>query len=199
MINETENKMNMKWKVLTPATTYPISVDEVKEYARIDGEEEDNLLSSLIEACTEKFEDFLGKALLSQTIELTFDVWETDVIKLPKPPLLSITSVVTIDEDDTETTYSSDNYYVRTDSIPGQLIIKKGYTKPINTERYYGGYKITYVAGYGTVPEQVPNFIRKALKSFVALIYEKRVTGDSIPPEILREISHTRNRWRFDE
>ncbi len=206
MLTEAESRMNMVWKILVQPASEPISVEEVKEYARIDGSEEDNLLTSLIESCRIKIENFLGKALINRTIELTFDNWNSHDIFLPQPPLVSITSVVTLDEDDTETTYAATNYYIRTESIPGQLIVKKDSLLPTNIERYIGGFKITYIAGYGTNPEQMPAPIRKALKEFVTEIYEKRIPdvdgegkGKILPPNILRQLIPIKNRWKFDE
>ncbi len=198
MINFTEIRMNMIWKISIQPTSEPVSVEEVKEYARIDGSEEDNLLTSFIESSRIKVENFLGKALINRTIELTFDNWSKHIILLPSPPLVSITSVVTLDEDDTATTYNSDNYYIRIEAIPGEIIIKKESTLPTNTERDKGGYKITYVAGYGTNPEQIPAPIREAIKMFVTERYEKRVTDDSIPLNVLKELIPIRNRWKFD-
>ncbi len=199
MINFTEIRMNMIWKISIQPTSEPVSVEEVKEYARIDGSEEDNLLTSFIESSRIKVENFLGKALINRTMELTFDNWSKHIILLPSPPLVSITSVVTLDEDDTATTYDSDNYYIRTEAIPGEIIIKKESTLPTNTERDKGGYKITYVAGYGTNPEQIPASIREAIKMFVTERYEKRVTDDSIPLNVLKELIPIRNRWKFDD
>ena len=205
MITDAEIRMNMIWKTTIQPTCEPVSVEEVKEYARIDGSEEDNLLTSLIESSRIDIENFLGKALINRTVELTFDNWPSHVVLLPMPPLVSITSVETTDEDDTDTTYAATNYYIRTEAIPGELIIKKESTLPTNTERDIGGYKITYIAGYGTNPEQVPAPIRKALKEFVTEIYEKRIPtiyerGQEkiLPPNILKLLIPIRNRWKFD-
>ena len=191
MINEKEvsKKGNRFWKIITESSTYPITVAEVKEFARIDGNEEDDFLLSIIQSITKLTETYLSRSLITQTIKLIMDEWNLNEIELPMPPLISVTNIVTVDESDVETVYSSDNYYVITESIPGRIVIKNGCTSPTNTERYYGGYKITYQAGYGTA-ENVPKQIRLAMLQWATMIYEKRSMTDNDmkqnepPPEV---------------
>ena len=140
---------NCHWAILTPPTIEPITVDELKLFARIDGDDEDSLLSTFIKAVREGAERYLGRALIRQTITMKMDFWPGDVIELPRPPLISITQVATIDEDDAETVYSSDYYYIITEATPGLLCIRQGFSYPINTDRDHGGYKIDWLAGYG--------------------------------------------------
>jgi hypothetical protein len=121
---------NMVYSVSTEPTVEPITTTELKTFARIDGSE--------------------NRALLEQSITLKMDYWPGEAIELPRPPLISITSVSTLSEADVATTYSSSNYYIITEAIPGKLLLKIGVTAPTNTARDYGGFQIIYKAGYGT-------------------------------------------------
>jgi uncharacterized phiE125 gp8 family phage protein len=105
------------------------------------------------------------------------------VVELPMPPLVSVTSISTLDEDDAGTTYSSSSYYVRTSTTPGQVVIKNGETPPINTSRYCGGYQIVYVAGYGSAGSDIPDSILEAMKAWATLIYENRIPIAK-PPDV---------------
>lgn len=174
---------NGSWKVSTAPSIEPINVDDVKEFARIDGSQEDTLIEGFITAVRGATELYLGRALLSQTIALILDEWPGDVVELPKPPLISISSVVTLDEDDAETTYASSNYYAITGSIPGKLVLKNEATPPYNTERYHGGYKITYLAGYGSYSSSVPSQIKEAMKLWATAVYENRALTPTPPPQ----------------
>ena len=174
---------NSIWKITTDPSIEPITVDELKLFARIDGNDEDTLLESFITAARLNCEGYLGRALIEQTITLMMDFWPGEVIKLPRPPLISITAVETLDEDNNATEYSSDNYYTVTEAIPGELIIKRGVTQPYNNARDYRGYQIRYKAGYGNSRSDIPSGIKEGLKLWATDVYENRVVRPEPPPE----------------
>jgi len=176
---------NRRWSVTTAPTVEPITLEELELFAKIDGSTEDDLLESLIIGVRGAMERYLGRALLEQTITLTMDFWPGWVIELPMPPLISVTSITTLDEDDTETTYSSDYYYIDVDKDPGRIILKQSVTPPNNTSRYYGGYKIIYKAGYGDDADDVPSTIRNALKIWCSIVYETRIFTEEPPSEVI--------------
>jgi len=178
---------NQDWKVTTSPSIEPITNDEVKLYARIDGSSEDNLIDSFIEAVRGATEKFLGRALINQSITVSMDNWPASPIELPRPPLVSITEVRTVGEDLSESVYSSDNYYARTNPEPGELVIKFEKTDPINTDRYFGGYEIEFIAGYGDTADDVPQAIKLGMIMWVADVYENRVPI-SEPPGIVKTI-----------
>jgi uncharacterized phiE125 gp8 family phage protein len=177
-------KGNRTWKVIVEPTLEPVTVEELKTFARIDGVDEDSLLETFIISIRKKVEYYLGKSLIQQTIRLTMDEWNSNIIELPMSPLISVSSVTTIDEDDTETTYSSSNYYVITESIPGQLVIKDSASNPINTVRCKGGYRITYLAGYGSLARDVPSVIKTSIMVGATKLYENRDFTEELPTEV---------------
>ena len=131
---------NRAWGVTTEPIIEPITVTELKTFARIDGSDEDTYLAGLIIAIRQAVENYLGRALISQTITLSMDWWPGEAVKLPRPPLISVTSVGILDEDNAETSYSSDNYYLDTRSEPGLIVIKNGATLPAFVTRRHGAY-----------------------------------------------------------
>lgn len=173
---------NRAWKVTTAPAIEPVTLAELKLFARIDGTDEDSLLEGFIGAARQAAEPYLGRALIEQSITMKMDWWPGTVVELPRPPLISITKVATLDEDDTETTYSSDNYYVVTEGIPGKLILKKSMTAPQNTDRNYGGYLVEFKAGYGTVANDVPRPIREGIMLWAAAAQSTRVLDPKNPP-----------------
>ncbi len=172
------------WKVSTDPSIEPITLAELKEFARIDGDDEDTLLESLITSARTLVENYLNRALIEQVITLRLDEWPGEIIELPRPPLLSIVAVETLDEDDVATVYDSDNYYISTVSEPGLLLIKNGVVFPQNTNRYYGGFQIRYKAGYGDETTDVPEVIRNCIKQWATALYENRALGEEPPTEI---------------
>lgn len=173
---------NLVWEVTEAPTTEPITVDEVKAWGKIDTTAEDTVIESLITAIRELAEAWLGRALIEQEITSTLDFWPKEIIKLPRPKLISVSSIVTLNEDDEETAYSSTNYFVRTDVQPGQIVIRNGCTPPINTNRYYGGYKIVHLNGYGDAAADVPQALRQGLIEWTLHALESRIT-DRDPPD----------------
>ena len=173
---------NRLWDVTTPPTLNPVTVDELKTFARIDGSDEDTILEGFITSVTKATEGYLGRALIEQTITLKMDWWPDMVVELPRPPLISVTSISTLDEDDTETTYSSSNYYVMTDGQPGRIVIKKSVSPPYNSTRYTGGYKIVFKCGYGTATTDVPEGIRTGIMLWATELYENRLYKSDQPP-----------------
>ena len=95
-----KDNVNFTWKVTTKPSIEPITNDEVKLYARIDGSSEDDLIDGFIQAVREATEKFLGRALINQTITAVFDAWFSDLIELPRPPLVSVTELRTVGEDE---------------------------------------------------------------------------------------------------
>lgn len=174
----------MSWTVYTAPAVEPISVSELKTFARIDGNEEDSLLSQFIVAARSAAEEYLKRALITQTIRATVDFWpETGTLEMPRPPLQSITQIFTRDESGTATVYSSSYYYTVTESIPGYIQIKKGSTVPTNYDRDKAGIVIDFLCGYGTRAQDVPEQIRQALYLWATSIYENRVVSPEPPPE----------------
>lgn len=191
MISDTplSSKANRVWSVTTAPLVDPVTLDEVKAYGRIDGTEEDDILSSFIKSVIENMEGYLGRALIEQTITMYMDWWPGNIVKLPRPPLLSITSVATLDESDVATIYSSDNYYAFTAAVPGELVLKQGVTEPVQYDRDRGGYRIIYVAGYGSTASYVPSMIKDCIKEWAIVDFDNRVVSDLPPDYWLRKLT----------
>ncbi len=179
---------NRSWQVTTQPTVEPVTVDEIKIFARIDTTEEDTLIEAFIETIRISTENYLGRALISQTIQTILDFWFGNVIELPRPPLISITSVVALDEDDAETEYDSDNYYAIINSTPGKLVIKRSAYLPTNTSRDYGRFVITSKHGYGSSANNIPNPIKTGIKLWVAALYDNRTVDLKEPPPDARKL-----------
>lgn len=183
LIETTSKRMWRSYSVITELTVEPITVEELKLFARIDNSDEDTLLEGFIVATRQAAEQYLNRALLCRKIRLVYDEWFCRTIELPSPPLISIDGVYTVDEDGVTTEYSSDNYYIVTEHLPGQLVIKRSATMPINTTRDTGGYRVEYFAGYGELATDVPQQIREALKLWATALYENRAITTEPPPE----------------
>jgi len=161
-------------KVLVPPAVEPVSLDEIKLQARIDGTDEDTLLAQYIKTAREHVETILRRALITQTLQLTLDSWWDDELELLMPPLQSVSQITYRDADGQEHTLSAASYVVDNTSDPGRIRFAYGATKP-NVELYpYSAIKITYIAGYGNSASNVPEPIRQAIRMLAVHYYDNR-------------------------
>jgi uncharacterized phiE125 gp8 family phage protein len=95
-------------------------------------------------------------------------------LRLPKPPLQSVTSIQYYDIDDNPAvTVDSSTYLVDADSWPGRIYLRDGQSWPSVTLREIGGVVIQFVAGYGDA-DDVPAPIRQAMQLILSDWYENR-------------------------
>jgi uncharacterized phiE125 gp8 family phage protein len=184
------------YELVTAPALEPVTLAEIKEHARIDGSDEDAYLTLLITAARELVERWTGRCIITQTWKLTLDDWpaggadewwdgvregpitmlrDQAWVELRKSPIAAITSVVTKDEADAETTWDSANYYLaRQPNGYGRATRKAGQTWPIVVDRAAGGIVITFTAGYGAAASAVPMALRHAVKMLATHWYEHR-------------------------
>lgn len=181
LIEPQEIPWTYTFRVKTQPAAEPVSLDEVKAFARLDSVDEDALIEMFITAARQAAEEYMGRAIMQQTMVLRMDFFPGIVallprylatsaapVPLPRPPLVTVTGVRTLYEDDsTIQNWSLDQYYW----LPGddaRFVIRKGSVPPINVERYRGGFEIEYVAGYGNTGDSTVNQ-RKAVPAPIRL------------------------------
>lgn len=192
---ELDPKANRSFTLISGPSCEPVSVDELKIFARIDGDDEDSLLESFITAVRISIEAYTWRAIIEQQWRMRLDWWPGDVVEIPRSPLISIDSVKTVNEDSSETTYSSGNYFVITDAEPGKLVIKNGAEWPSNEDRYHGGFQIDFTCGYGSAASNVPEGLRTAIMQWATAVYENRAMTGTPPPEVKTILNPYRLIW----
>jgi uncharacterized phiE125 gp8 family phage protein len=140
---------------------------------------EDTYIEDLIKSARRLIELHTGRRFITQTWETALGSFPRgDKIELPYPPLQSVTSVKYYDTDDTEATFSSDDYYVDTYAEPGALSLNYGESWPSTTLRPANGVIVRYVVGYGDAESDVPEMYKQAIKILAAELYERREATD---------------------
>ena len=171
----------MNWKVSTLPTTEPVSRTEMKLHLRVDHATDDDLIDGLTQAAREWCEAYEGRAYMTQTITAYMDSFESET-ELPRPPLLSVTSIKYYDTAGSQQTLSSSYYDVDTTKEPGRITLAYGYSWPavrdvVNTV------EIIYKAGYSETEDDsdsVPARVKAAMKLLVGHWYEHRESASEV-------------------
>lgn len=172
----------MSLKIYTEPAEEPIELDDItRKHLRIDDELEDTLIAAYITAARRHAENFLGRALITQTWELFLDEFPaTDYIELPMPPLQSVTHIQykATDYGTTAalTTWAATNYVVDTRSVLPRISLAYGISWP-TTYAEIQAVQIRYVCGYG-LATLVPAHIKQAIMLKLADLYEHRGEGN---------------------
>lgn len=161
----------MALKLISPPEKEPVTLEEVKQHIRVDYSEEDVLIKGLITAAREHCEVFLRRAIVPQTWEMTFDSFP-ERIRLPRPPLQRVDSIIYRDETGTENRLDPTDYIVDTDEEPGVVLPAPGKNWPSFIPYPTNAVRVRFMAGYP--PDEVPGKIKQAIKILVGTWYENR-------------------------
>ena len=157
--------------LLAGPATEPVSLAEAKAWLKLDGDDEDALVGTLIAAARLHVESATGRALIAQSWRLVLDAWPEDrVVRLPVSPLISLTSITAYDGDGDAHAVSLDGI----DAGRAGLLLPASIDAPVLRE--HGGIAIDYVAGYGEEAEAVPVALKQALQLLMAYWFEHRDT-----------------------
>lgn len=140
----------MEFITVIPPPVEPVGLIEAKLHLRVDHNEDDSLIESLIVAARTYIENYLCTSLIQQGKVAYFDSIPGRTIKLPYGPVQFIESIMYYDEQDTENEVDSANYYL----APGDtvsLFPKKSWG--ITSLRGPGAVQVYYEAGYE--PEEI--------------------------------------------
>lgn len=146
-------------------STEPITLDEAKSFMRILENDDDLIIGSLISSSREYVENVTNRQLVSAIFELYCDDF---ISKLPKNPIISVDKIEYLNNDGSYIELDITSYYlyerngigfISYSSIPSLLDHKKAV-------------KITFKAGYESVPEAIKSYI----KVRVSTLYENRET-----------------------
>jgi uncharacterized phiE125 gp8 family phage protein len=163
-------------RVTAPASI--VTLAEAKAHLRVDGTDEDTLITALIAAATAHLDGadgILGRALATQTWELAADAFPDDggPIRLPLPPLRSVISVTYRDPDGVSQVMPAQDMQVDTRSQPGWIAPVD--TWP-DTDDTINAVIIRFEAGYGDA-SAVPGPIKAALLLMIGDLYRFRETA----------------------
>ena len=168
----------MALSLTTAPTVAPVTAAEVTDHLQLDDANSDDYITNfVIPAARAYAETFTRRAFLSQTYTLTLLSFPCGPIILPRPPLISVTSVAYIDTAGDSQTWAASKYTVTTPSGDHAL---HGSIEPVYGEVYPStrgvadAVTVTFVAGFGTTASDVPTGLKQANLMLCADLYTAR-------------------------
>lgn len=159
--------------VVTPPTTEPLSLVEVRSHLRLESTEGDvPTLNALIKVARQYAETVTRRALITQTWGWFMDTFPDGDFEVPLPLLSSVTHIKYYDTNGVQQTWANTNYSVDTDSEPGRVSCVYGVSYP-DTREMNNAVEMQFVAGYGAA-SAVPEGIKQAMLFLIAHWYSHR-------------------------
>jgi len=160
--------------LVAPAETLPVTLEEAKLHLRVDGDEDDALITGLINGAVSHLDGYtgiLGRCLVEQTWRMDFDAFARTMC-LPIGPVAEVVSVTWRDASGQISTVNDDNYGL----LPGaggrtSLRFRNGYALPTGLHED-GAVSVTFKAGY----TEVPAALKVAILLMVGHWYANRET-----------------------
>ncbi len=154
----------------------PIGLEEMKDWARIDDADSDATIAGNIIAARRWVETLTHRALITQTFVYKMSRFPgpiTTVIELPGGKTQTLISIAYLDTDGDSQTWTASNYIA--DLVSEPALVGLAYSKDWPSIREWSlPITITYSAGYGDDPGDVPEELRTAIKIIAAELYENR-------------------------
>jgi uncharacterized phiE125 gp8 family phage protein len=172
-------------RVIEAPAFEPVSLEQAKQWLRVDIDDEDALVSLLIESARERAEEITGRAFVQRELEVVYDAFPANgaPIELPGAPLLSVQYIKWFDASGVQQTLegSPEQWILDTATQPGRIQPLVGADWPSPDGRV-GGVRIAFTCGYafeGSPAEDaqraaIPAIARNWMQVRIASFYENR-------------------------
>lgn len=153
------------FSLVTGPADEPVTLDEMKDHARIDDTNSDAEILDLIITAREHLERTYCRMLMAQTWDYNLDRFPTE-IRICRAPISSITSVTYTDSDGVSQTLATANYQTDLTLEPARIKPAYGLTWP-TTRGVYNAVTVRFVGGYASAND-VPNNLKHAVMQLVS-------------------------------
>lgn len=148
-------------------TIEPVTLQEAKDYLRVDGNTEDALIQALIKASRKHCESYCGKSLVRKTVTVQSFSYPYQ-FQVPHGPLESVDDVIKVVTIDSKGNESELQWLANTGLFP-KIVISGG----DKGEKFL----LQYEAGFTVLPED----IKLAILMMTNTMYERREDFSDMP------------------
>lgn len=179
-----------------PPDSAPVTLAEVKAYLRVEHNDEDALIQTLIDAAVACIDgpDGIGIAMVEQEWELSLDRFPIGAIILPLTPCMSVEAITYTDANGDEQELDEALYQVDTVSRPARILPAVGTSWPATQSGAVNTVTIEATFGYDSVPKN----LNVALFWLCGHYYENReaVVMNAAPAELPLGVEKILNAYR---
>lgn len=209
---------NAKLEMLVDAASEPIELSDAANFLRLEIPDDNALVQGLITSARMECEQRTNRSFINTTWQLSLDYFppypikttnilpalafgvaavggrtlflnmESGAIRLPMPPLISVSSISYVDPSGQTNTLPFQNIVIST-GTPGQIAPSFGNIFPL-TIPSLSSVTIEYVAGYGPDASYVPQTVKLAILFLVDHYYNHR-TSDEPEPKVIENLLRT--------
>ena len=177
--------------IVNPPAIEPVSLDEAKNYSKIEFIIDDDLLRGLITSARIEAERYTNRTFITTTLKAFY----TQIgrrVRLPSAPIQSVTSVTSIRQNTSVVLTVDEDFFIQGIDdkfldIESSLSLTPGHSLRDTLSTSY--LEVEYIAGYGLKRSEVPENIRTAIMKIVENNYDLR--GDSVIGTIVGQIPNT--------
>ena len=161
----------MSSMLLTPPAIEPWTLTEAKGFLRIEHDDDDAVITSLIAAARGQIESQTRRGLIAQTWRIARDAWPDDGrIALRIGPLRSVVAARVFDAAGNASAIDVGRFVIDKTS---DVIASPAWSLP-QPGRAVAGIELDVEIGFGTTAASVPPVLRHAVRSMVAHWYDNR-------------------------
>ena len=161
------------YTLVTAPSIEPVTLSETKDFVGVTDDSSDTIIKNLIKCARQWAEDFTSITFISQEWSQRCDDLPPSIeLILDKAPLISVETISSFDDANTETTFAASNYVVDADSerTRGRIYLNNGSIWPTDL-RDRQMLRAQYSSGFGPAASDVPQAIKEALKFAVQGLY----------------------------
>jgi uncharacterized phiE125 gp8 family phage protein len=160
------------YQVITPASTYPVSLTEAKSHLKVDTTADDTYITSIIKAATQLSEEYTNRFFIDTVIEQTCSDF-AQLQTLFKSKVSAVAHVKYYDSDNSLQTLSATIYDTQLQYEPSQIQLADDKSFPEITKRN-DAVVARYTVGYGSAASDVPEIIKQAILLTIGNFYQNR-------------------------
>lgn len=154
--------------LIAPPMAEPLTLAEIRAHLRIDHNDDDAMLANLAAVARNHLETALSLCLMTQGWRLYLDDWpQHGIVELPLHPVLGVTDIRIYDGAGNPQAGLVAHELDRA-SRPARLFI----ANPLAPGQAMNGIEIDFSAGFGDSGADVPDGLKRAMLTHVALMYE---------------------------
>ena len=162
------------YQVITPASTYPVSLTEAKSHLKVDTTADDTYITSIIKAATQLSEEYTNRFFIDTVIEQYASNF-ADLQTLFKSKVSAVAYVKYYDSNNSLQTLSATVYDTQLNYEPSQIQLANNQNFPSITKRN-DAVVARYTVGYGSAASDVPEIIKQAILLTIGNFYQNRAS-----------------------